>query len=154
LVLAILGVAGAALLGATGAAAGPALSTTTPVTYGGTNLCTGEAFTGTGNMRFFENADATTSGIQYHLNVRFDGLQAFTPSGKKYVVQDTLNWEFVFRTAAEETYDATVRFIRVGEDGTLILGDDFYEYLRTHITANANGMVTAFQVNMQDMPCQ
>src|SRR5438034_3417037 len=36
---------GGALIGATGATAGPAVSTTTPFTYGDTNPCTGETFT-------------------------------------------------------------------------------------------------------------
>jgi hypothetical protein len=75
-------------------------------------------------------------------------------TGKKYVVQDTFSDEFVFGGASEETFDITAHYIRVGEDRTFILGDDFYEYLRTHITANANGVVTAFSVRTNDMPCQ
>ena len=39
-------------------------------------------------------------------------------------------------------------------DGGLILGDDFYEYIRAHITANANGTVTADYVRTNSMPCQ
>src|SRR5436190_373653 len=41
-----------ALIGATGAAAGPAVTQTMPFTYGGTNLCTGETFLGSGNAHF------------------------------------------------------------------------------------------------------
>jgi hypothetical protein len=157
-VLAALVLGGAALLGAPGAAAGPAVSTTTPVTYDGTNTCTGDMFTGTGNIHTVFSENASASGVlQHHLDMRIDGLQAVTTfpvPGKKYVVQDTYDEEFVFGSAAEETFDITLHFIRVGEDGTLILGDDFYEYLRTHITANANGDVTAFSVRTNDMPCQ
>ena len=155
-ILAALVLAGVALIGARGAAAGPAVSYTTPVTYEGTNLCTGEMFTGTGNVHFLLGENQSASGvIEYHLNVRIDGLQAVVPlSGKRYVVQDTFNNEFVFSNAAEDTFDITAHFVRVGEDGTLILGDDFYEYFRTHITANANGTVTAFSVRTSDAPCQ
>jgi hypothetical protein len=155
-VLAALVVVASALAGATGAAAGPAASFTTPITYSGTNLCTGETFTGTGNSRFLLSENVSTSGvIQSHLNVRIDGLQAVaTLSGKRYVVQDTFNHEFVIGSASEDTFDITAHFVRVGEDGTLIVGDDFYEYLRAHITANANGDVTAFSVRTNDMPCQ
>lgn len=155
-VLAALVVVASALAGATGAAAGPAASFTTPITYSGTNLCTGETFTGTGNSRFLLSENVSTSGvIQSHLNVRIDGLQAVgTLSGKRYVVQDTFNHEFVLGTASEDTFDITAHFVRVGEDGTLVVGDDFYEYLRAHITANANGDVTAFSVRTNDMPCQ
>jgi hypothetical protein len=154
-VLALLVLGGGALIGATGAAAGPAVSETTAVPYDGTNTCTGETFTGTGNMHFLLGENLSTSGVlQYHLDVRLDGIKAVTPTGKKYVVQDTFNHEFVFGPAAEDTFDMTLHFIRVGEDGTLIIGDDFYEYFRAHITANASGMVTAFDVRTNDMPCQ
>jgi hypothetical protein len=144
------------LVAPSGAVAGPAASTTSPITYAGLNSCTGEAFTGTGTLHFLTTENLSASGvIESHLNVRVDGLQAVTLTGKKYVVQDSLNHEFVIHGAgAEDTFDVTAHFVRVGEDGTLVLGDDFYEYFRAHITANANGMVTAFYVNTSDMPCQ
>lgn len=155
-VLAALVVAGGALIGASGAAAGPADSSTTPITFDGTNSCTGEVFTGTGDLHFLLSENVSAGGVlQYHLDVRIDGLQAVAAlTGKKYVVQDTFDHEFVFSNAAEDTFDITAHFERVGEDGTFILGDDFYEYLRTHITANANGIVTAFEVRTSDAPCQ
>ncbi|SRR5712691_843593 len=155
LILTVLSVvlAGSAL-GATVATA--AFSDTSAFTFTGTNSCTGEAIMGTGILHFLVGDNLSASGaIEYHLNVRLDGLQAVAiVNGKKYVVQDTFNHEFVFSAASEDTFDITVHFIRVGEDGTFIAGDDFYEFLRTHITANANGMVTAFDVRTNDMPCQ
>jgi hypothetical protein len=143
------------LVSAGGASAGPAFSQTTPVPYEGVNPCTGEPFSGTGALHFLASENLSTSGaLQYHLDVRLDGLQAVTPSGKKYIVQDMFDHEFVFAGADEDTFDITAHFIRVGEDGALVLGDDFYEFLRTHITANANGVVTAFDVRTNAMPCQ
>ena len=154
LVLALLTLVGGAI-GAGGASAGPASSTTTPFLFEGENTCTGEFFSGTGNLQFLTSENLSASGvIEFHLNVRLDGLQAVTLTGKRYVVQDTFNQEFVFGPAAEETFDVTAHFIRVGDDGTFIFGDDFYEFFRTHITANANGMVTAFDVRTNSMPCQ
>jgi hypothetical protein len=154
-VAAVLALGAATVIDATDAAAGPAFTQTTPMTYMGTNTCTGEAFLGSGNMHFTLSENLSASGaLQHHLNARIDGLQAVTLNGKKYVVQDTFNHEFVFSGADEETFDVTVHYIRVGEDGMFILGDDFYEYLRTHITANANGMVTASKVSTNDVPCQ
>lgn len=35
-----------------------------------------------------------------------------------------------------------VQFIRVGEGGTYVVGDDFYEHYLAHATVNANGIVT------------
>ena len=155
LVLATLAFGIGGLVAPSGAVAGPAVSTTSPFSYGAVNTCTGEAFTGTGTLHFLTTDNVSTSGVlQFHLNARLDGLQAATLTGKKYIVQDTFNWEFVFSKAAEETFDLTAHFVCVGEDGTLVLGDDFYEYLRTHITANANEIVTAFSVDTNDMPCR
>jgi hypothetical protein len=146
---------GAALIGASSAAAGPAFSQTSAFVYDGFNTCTAEAFTGTGTLRMDVNENVSTTGaIQYHMNTRIDGLKAVTITGKKYVVQDTLNHEFVFSGADEDTYDMTVHYIRVGEDGSFVWGDDFYEYMRTHITTNSLGVVTAFQVSTSDAPCQ
>jgi hypothetical protein len=143
------------LIGAGGASAGPAFSETTPFPYDGVNPCTGEAFSGTGTLHILVSENLSTSGaLQYHLDARLDGLQAVTSSGKKYVVQDTFDHEFVFAGAAEDTFDLTAHFVRVGEDGAFVLGDDFYEFLRAHVTANANGIVTAFDVRTNAMPCQ
>jgi hypothetical protein len=154
-VLAAVVLAVGALLGAPGASADPAFSETVPMTYVGFNSCTGGSFTGTGTMHFLMSDRLSSSGaLQHHLLTTIDGLQAVTPLGKRYVVQDTFNDEFVFSGASEETFAITAHYIRVGEDGTLVLGDDFYEYLRTHVTANANGMITAFDVRTNDMPCQ
>ena len=150
-----LALGGGALVGATGAGAGPAVSTATATPYTGTNPCTGEPFTGTGTLHFLLSENLSTSGnIQFHLNSRLDGLKAVTATGKKYVVQDTFNWDFTIGSASEETFAITAHFIRVGEDGSLMVGDDFYEYMRTHITANANGEVTASRVEVEETPCQ
>jgi hypothetical protein len=46
---------------------------------------------------------------------------------------------------AHETLEHTLQFVRSGEDGSLLMDDD-YEHFLAHITANANGTVT-----VQDM---
>jgi hypothetical protein len=146
---------GAALIAASSAAAGPAVTETSEFLYTGANSCTVEEFSGTGTLQMTVSENLSASGaIQYHLNSRIDGLKAVTPMGKKYVVQDTLNHEFVFSGADEDTYDMTVHYIRVGEDGSFVLGDDFYEYMRSHITVNSLGVITAFYIRMSDVPCQ
>ena len=91
-----------------------------------------------------------TFDLEFHLDARLDGLKAVTLTGKRYVVQDTFNWAFTISKASEETFAIVAHFIRVGEDGSLILGDDFYAYFRTHITANAAGTITAVSVRESD----
>jgi hypothetical protein len=144
-----------ALVAVTCAAAGPGASTTMPVTYGGFNSCTGEAFTGSGTAHMVTTDNLSTSGnIEYHLDTTLDGLKAVTVTGKTYVVHESFNLQFSFSKASEETQAIVAHYVRVGEDGTYPLGDDFYEYLRTHITANANGIPTALKVDVSNQPCQ
>jgi hypothetical protein len=154
-VLAALVLAGSALFWTPGASADAAFQETTPITYFGFNSCTGEPFSGDGTMHFLMSDRLSNGGaLQHHLLTTIDGLHAVTPLGKRYVVQDSYSDEFVFSGASEETFAITAHYIRVGEDGTYVLGDDFYEYIRAHITTNANGMVTAFDIRTSDMPCQ
>ena len=152
----VLAVLTAALVGTTRASAGPAFSQTTVVAYDNWNPCTSEPITGTGTLHFLLNENLSASGtIQHHLSTHLDGLKAVgVLSGKKYVVQDTFDDEYVFGGASEETFSIVAHYVRVGEDGTLMLGDDFYEYIRSHITANDNGVVTASRFDMNPMPCQ
>jgi hypothetical protein len=145
-------VAGAALVAATGATAGPGTTTTVPFTFTGTNDCVvpPEEFMGSGKLHFLLSDNLSNSGnVQYHIEANFSGLQAVTIApfpGKKYTVVSQENQTDTFDSdgmPAHETVEHTVQFIRSGEDGTpLNTGDDFYEHFLAHITANANGTVT------------
>src|SRR5438094_1351807 len=142
----VLIIGGGALIGATSATAGPGVSTTTPFTFDGTNPCTGDVFAGTGNLHFLLSDNLSSSGmVQYHIEARFSGLQAVTTFGQKYVVIDEEDQTDTFDTdgaPAQETVEHTLQFVRSGEDGSLLMDDDFYEHFLAHITANANGTVT------------
>jgi hypothetical protein len=147
--------AAGALIAVTCAAAGPGVSTTTPFTYDGFNTCTGEAFSGMGTLHTTSSDGLSASGnIEYHLYARIDGLKAVTLTGKTYVVQDVFAHDFTISKASEDTFAMVAHYVRAGEDGTFVLGDDFYEYMRAHITANANGIPTAFKFDTSDQPCQ
>ena len=153
LVVAALVLGGCALIVATGATAGPGFSTTSPITFSGTNLCTGDSFTGSGNLHLLFSENESNSGhIQFHVEANFAGLQAVTTfpvAGKKYVVIDQEDHTQTFDSdgpPVHETVESTVQFIRSGEDGTLLPGDDFYEHFLSRITANANGVVTVEDV--------
>jgi hypothetical protein len=154
LALAALALGGCALIVATGAAAGPGFSSTTPFTFGGTNPCTGDEFTGTGKLHLLISDNQSNSGnIQFHIEANFSGLQAVAtlplPGGKKYDVIDQEDLTQTFDSdgaPSHETVESTLQFVRSGEDGTLFPGDDFYEHFLAHITANANGVVTVEDV--------
>jgi hypothetical protein len=130
------------------AAANTAVTTTIPIFFDGVNPCTGEYFAGNGNLHFLVSGSLSTGGMaQSHMEANLQGLQAVTiPGGKTYVVPDTSSQTFVFDTTDaapfHDTFEVLVQFIRQGEDGTLIMGDDYYEHFLAHDTVNANGTVT------------
>jgi hypothetical protein len=152
LVLATSVLVGVALIGARGATAGPGVSTTTPFTFSGTNVCVTppEDFVGSGQLHLLISDNASNSGnIQFHIEATFSGMQAVTIAGKKYVVISQEDQTDTFDSdgmPAHETLEHTLQFVRSGEDGSLLMDDDFYEHFLAHITANANGTVT-----VQDM---
>ncbi len=136
-----------ALVTATGATAGSAVATTAPFTFPGTNPCTNEPFVGNGSLHFLTSANLSDGGmVQSHLEANLQGLHAVTVSGKNYVVVDTSTQTLVFDTPDlapfHETLEWIVQFVRQGEDGTFIYGDDFFEHFLAHATVNANGIVT------------
>jgi hypothetical protein len=147
-----------ALASASGATAGPGISTTTPFFFAGSNPCTGEAFEGTGNLHFLISDNLSNGGmVQFHIEANFSGLQAVTvPGGKKYVVIDEEDQTNTFDTdgaPSHETVEHTLQFVRSREDGSLVMDDDFYEHFLAHITANANGIVTVQDVTL-DATCK
>jgi hypothetical protein len=157
LVLPVL-VAGAVLIGATSATAGPASSTTSPFPFSGLNPCTGEAFTGTGTLHLLLSDNASNSGhVQFHLEAGLSGLQAVTVTQKKYVVVDEEDQVLTFDSdgaPVHETFEFTLHFVRSGEGGILFPDDDFLWHVLLHVTANANGTVTAEDSDFDLPRCQ
>jgi hypothetical protein len=131
------------------ATAETAVSTTVPFTFMGSNPCfvPMEEFAGTGKLHMVVTSNLSTSGrVQSHLQTNLSSLQATAMiSGKKYQVPEssTESYEFDSDMApSHTTLEFMVQFIRVGEGGTFIVGDDFFEHFLAHATVNANGVVT------------
>jgi hypothetical protein len=151
---------GGVLIGSTGATAGPASSMTVPFTFDGINPCTGETITGTGNLHLLTTGNVSDSGnTQFHTETGFSGVQAVTTfpfAPKKYVIVDQEGYTNTFDSdgmPAQDTLDPTFQLVRSGEGGTVFPDDDFYLHVHTHITANANGTVTADKIDT-DMRCR
>jgi hypothetical protein len=143
------------------ARAGTAVSTTAPIAFTGTNFCVvpAEDFVGSGYVHLVLSSNLSTSGmVQSHLQANLQGFQARAiASGTKYQVPDssTESYEFDALDLApfHTTFEFMVQFIRVGEDGTYLFGDDFYEHFLAHATVNANGIVTVDDFT-DDTRCQ
>jgi hypothetical protein len=75
-------------------------------------------------------------------NPCFVPMEEFAGTGKLHMVV-TSNLSFDSDMApSHTTLEFMVQFIRVGEGGTFIVGDDFFEHFLAHATVNANGVVT------------
>jgi hypothetical protein len=110
---------------------------------------------GTGNLHLLISDNLSSGGmVQFHIEATFSGLRAVTTApvaGKKYVVISEEDQTDTFDTdgaPAQETVEHTFQLVRSGEDGSLLMDDDFYEYFRAHITANANETVTVQDVTL------
>lgn len=147
--VATLAISGAITFGATGATAATAVETVAPFTYPGENPCVvpAESFVGTGRLHFLVGGNLSGGGMaQSHLEANLQSVQAITATGKKYVVVDSTSQTLVFDTTDaapfETTWVWTVQYVRAGENGTPIGGDDFYQRIVAHATVNAKGVVT------------
>jgi len=131
------------------------VSTTSPFTFTGTNDCVipAEDFIGTGGAHVVITGNLSAGGMaQSHIQVNFQGMRATTMSGKKYQVPDAETQSLEFDTADlapfHETFEQMLQFVRAGEDGTYLVGDDFYMHFLAHATVNANGVVTVQDVTL------
>ena len=84
---------------------------------------------------------------QSHLQTSLQGARATAiASGAKYQVPGTETDSDELDTTDVAPFHTTsevmIQFIRFGEDGTYLIGDDFYEHFLAHATVNANGIVT------------
>jgi hypothetical protein len=115
-----------------------------PVDFVLTNMCTGETFTGSG---FDHRKVSFTTFPKFHMTVEenLEDAKGVTATGARYVVPAEVSSHQIMDTdfaPANGTTEESVQFIRQAEDGTLILGDDFYFRLKVHATVNAHGDVT------------
>ena len=116
-----------------------------PFNFAVVNPCTGELFTGSG---FVHLKITFTVAPNFHLSVEqnIESAQGTTATGVKYVVplqvaaHTIIDSDFAPVTATQEVME---QFIRQGEDGTFVMGDDFFLRIKIHLTVNANGDVTA-----------
>ena len=89
---------------------------------------------------------------QSHLEANLESLQAITLTGAKYVVPSSFDQTVVLDTTDVapfvETLEFDELFVRLGEDGSFVMGDDFHFHFLAHATVNANGTVTANDLTM------
>jgi len=159
---AVVALAVVALSGTPGAI-GETETATAPFTLMGTNMCVipAEDFVATGNLRFAVSGNLSGGGTATsRIDATMQGLQATVVTAlgktKKYVVPGESTLSFLIDDDGgpyHETWESMVQFIRQGEDGTYVTGDDFYEHILIRVRVNANGTATVEDVG-GDTRCQ
>lgn len=153
--------AGGAVVGV-GGAAGETVTTITPFALAGSNACVvpAEDFTATGNLRLAISGNESGGGTATsRIDTTLQGFkaQAVTLSGtKNYVVPGESTESFLIDTDGAPfhlTIESMIQFVRQGNDGTYITGDDFYEHVLIRVRVNSNGTVTVEDVG-GDTRCQ
>jgi hypothetical protein len=123
----------------------PSVDTHVPFPFASVNPCTGEAFSGGGFIHF---KIYLTSAPNFHISVEenLEDVKGVTVTGVSYVVPAQTSDQMISDqdfAPSTGTFEEMEQFIRQAEDGTLIIGDDFYLRMSFHFTVNANGVPTA-----------
>jgi len=134
----------------------PSVDTHVPFTFADFNPCTGEPFSGPGFIHF---KMYLTSAPNFHISIEenLEDVKGVTVTGVRYVVPAQTSEQVISDqdfAPSTGTFEETEQFVRQAEDGTLILGDDFYMRMSFHFTVNANGDATASVSNVAANPCK
>jgi hypothetical protein len=139
------------------AAADSVVITHTPVSLWLFNTCRSEPFLAQGFMHVQDHLLLKADGsLHHHLEVNLQNMKGAALSGARYVVTHS---ESVPTNADSDFAPFTSSFIfkehyaRLGEDGTILGGDDFFIYFRLHLTVNANGTTTVQRLD-SDFDCR
>lgn len=104
----------------------------------------GELFFATGRFVVRVYFSVTIDGkTHYSAHINTQGVQGFTLSGVRYVVQRESNDHMIYDSDFAPFNSQVVfkeHYVRLKSDGTLEKDDDFFMYTRAHITTNANGV--------------
>src|SRR5207237_1921773 len=114
------------------------------------NPCTGETAKGSGfvHVKVFESLDPNDH-VSMEANV--ESFEAITLTGVRYVVPEQLSSHTIADSdgvPVNATDEEMAHLIRQGEDGSFVMGDDFYLRISSHYTYNGNGDLTASSSDM------
>jgi hypothetical protein len=147
-----------ALVFATVGAASTIVETHAPFSATLTNTCRAETFTATGFIHtkatFVQsNGGSTLFSVESNLQ----DVKAFALTGARYVVTESTSDHLLIDPENGPNNGNLVfkqKFVRQGDDGSLVLGDDFSAYFRVHMTINSNGTMTVNRMESGNDPCQ
>jgi hypothetical protein len=134
------------------------VETHTPFTDSRFNPCTGEPLVITGffHSRVYFDVDLDGS-THFVLEFNLEDMKATALSGARYVVKDSLETHTNAQSAFvpfNTEFNFVEHYVRSGDDGAFVEGDDFYLAFRNHLTVNANGVTTVQREQSNDDTCR
>ena len=158
-VLLLLATAALALPAAASGAIVKTVETHTPFTDSRFNPCTAEPLVITGflHSRVYFDVDLDGS-THFVLEFNFENMKAVaTTTGATYVVKESIqthtNAQSGFVPYNSE-FNFVEHYVRRGETGALVDGDDFYLAFRMKVTVNANGTTTVSRLESNEDTCR
>jgi hypothetical protein len=134
------------------------VETHTPLTDARFNPCTAEPLVITGffhsRVYFDVSSDGSTHAV---LEFNFQNMKATTLTGTTYVVKENVETHTNARSGfvpMNTQFNFVEHYVRRGDTGTFVDGDDFYLAFRMHVTVNANGTVSAQRLESNDDVCR
>jgi hypothetical protein len=110
------------------------------------NECTQEEVLATGRLHVRVYFSVSDGKAHYSAHTNLQGVEGSTMDGVRYVVQETSNdhiiQDFDFMPSNSQV-EFKEHLVRLKSGATLEKEDDFFMYVRGHMTVNANGVVTA-----------
>jgi hypothetical protein len=109
------------------------------------NPCIGEFIAIQGFVHTKVHVDTTADKTHFSTEFNWQDMKGVgLTSGATYVVVNAQSVSVNVSAPFPQiiTVEQSVHFIRQGEDGTLVLEDDFHVKTKFHFTVNANGVVT------------
>ena len=135
-------------------AAAPATTASQPFSQVLFNTCTGEPFLAEGEVHLSTQQSLSPNGrvhVTLHSNLQNVKGTGLT-SGARYVVQQVLA-EHTNADGDLAPFNTNSNFlehyIRQGETGSLLPEDDFFFWIRLHLTVNAGGVPTVERIEME-----
>ncbi|MSP14716.1 MAG: hypothetical protein EXR62_17380 [Chloroflexi bacterium] len=113
-------------------------NTTVPISGIGTNPCTGENFTFSGNFHVVSKTTIDgNGGAHAKIHGNYENLTGVGDQGNTYHVPATTNEEINAQVGAETTFTQNFTFVSTGSAA------NFQVHIDLHITVNPNGTITA-----------
>ena len=123
-----------------------------------TNPCTSEMGTVTGFVHTKTQSNATDGFTHVAIEMNVESAQGVATSGARYIQTASTtqheNVDLPDGVPSNFNLESIVHLTRLAEDGTFVMGDDFYLRVQVLLMFNANGDLTKTEVDVNEDRCR